>query len=43
MNAEQELLDLVDERVRAVRERDGATLAARPTEDVITFDVLPPL
>jgi ketosteroid isomerase-like protein len=43
MNAEQELLDLVDERVRAVRERDGATLAARPAEDVITFDVLPPL
>lgn len=43
MNAEQELLDLVDERVRAVRERDSATLAARPAEDVITFDVLPPL
>lgn len=43
MNAEQELLDLVDERVRAVRERDSATLAARPTGDVITFDVLPPL
>ena len=29
MNAEQELRDLVDERVRAVRERDSATLAAR--------------
>lgn len=43
MNAEQELRDLVDERVRAVRERDSATLAARPAGDVITFDVLPPL
>ena len=43
MNAEQELRDLVDERVRAVRGRDSATLAARPAEDVITFDVLPPL
>ena len=43
MTAEQELRDLVDERVRAVRERDSATLAARPAEDVITFDVLPPL
>ena len=43
MSAEQELRDLVDERVRAVRERDSATLAARPTADVVTFDVLPPL
>ncbi len=43
MNAERELRDLVDERVRAVRERDSATLAARPAENVITFDVLPPL
>jgi ketosteroid isomerase-like protein len=43
MNAERELRDLVDERVRAVRARDSATLAARPTDDVITFDVLPPL
>jgi uncharacterized protein (TIGR02246 family) len=43
MNAERELRDLIDERVRAVRERDSATLAARPAEDVITFDVLPPL
>jgi hypothetical protein len=32
MNAERELRELVDERVRAVRERDSATLAAiRPT------------
>jgi uncharacterized protein (TIGR02246 family) len=43
MNAERELRDLVDERVRAVRERDSTTLAARPAEDVITFGVLPPL
>ncbi len=43
MSAEQELLELVEERVRAVRERDSATLALRPTEDVISFDVLPPL
>lgn len=43
MNAERELRDLIDERVRAVRERDSATLAARPAEDVITFGVLPPL
>jgi uncharacterized protein (TIGR02246 family) len=43
MNAERELRDLIDERVRAVRERDSDTLAARPAEDVITFDVLPPL
>jgi uncharacterized protein (TIGR02246 family) len=43
MNAERELRDLIDERVRAVRERDSATLATRPAEDVITFGVLPPL
>jgi ketosteroid isomerase-like protein len=43
MNAERELRDLIDERVRAVRERDTATLDAHPAEDVITFDVLPPL
>ncbi len=43
MNAERDLRDLVEERVRAVRERDSATLAARPADDVITFDVLPPL
>ncbi len=43
MSAEQELRDLVDERVNAVRDRDRATLAARPADDVITFDVLPPL
>lgn len=43
MSATSELRALVEERVRAVREKDGATLRARPTEDVITFDVLPPL
>lgn len=43
MSAEQELRDLVDDRVRAVREKDVATLAAYPADDVITFDVLPPL
>jgi uncharacterized protein (TIGR02246 family) len=43
MNAERELRDLIHERVHAVRERDSATLAARPADDVITFDVLPPL
>ncbi len=43
MNAERELRELIDERVRAVRERDSATLATRPAEDVVTFDVLAPL
>lgn len=43
MSAEQELRDLVDERVRAVRERDAATLLAWPADDVVTFDVVPPL
>ena len=41
MNAESELRDLVFERVRAVHARDTATLAARLTEDVVTFGVLP--
>ena len=43
MSAEQELRDLVDERVRAVRAKDSASLSAQSAEDVITFDVLPPL
>ena len=43
MIAERELRDLVEERVRAVRERDSVTLATRPADDIITFDVLPPL
>ncbi len=41
--AEQELRDLVAERVAAVQSRDAATLAGRPADDVITFDVLTPL
>jgi uncharacterized protein (TIGR02246 family) len=41
--AERELRGLVAERVAAVHTRDAATLAARPADDVITFDVLPPL
>ena len=36
MNADQELLDLVDERVRAVGERDSATLAARQAEHCLS-------
>ncbi|GGL89632.1 YybH family protein [Nakamurella endophytica] len=43
MTAEDELRALVDERVRAVRDRDVATLAGRPVTDVLSFDVLPPL
>ena len=43
MNGERELHELIEERVRAVRARDSTTLAARPADDVITFDVLPPL
>lgn len=40
---EQELRDLVAERVAAVRAKDTAPLAARQAEDVVEFDVLPPL
>ena len=43
MTAEQELRDLVEERVRAVRAKDRDALAGHPAEDVVTFDVLPPL
>lgn len=43
MTAEQELRDLVEDRVRAVRAKDRDALAAHPAEDVVTFDVLPPL
>ena len=42
-SATDELQALVEERVRAVRAKDMETLAARPAEDVVTFDVLPPL
>ena len=41
--AERELRDLVAERAAAVHNRDAATLAGRPADDVITFDVLRPL
>lgn len=43
MTAEQELRDLVADRVRAVRAGDRDALAAHPAQDVVTFDVLPPL
>lgn len=41
--AEEELRDLVAERVAAVRGKDLGPLAARQAADVVTFDVLPPL
>lgn len=41
--AEVELRDLVAERVKAVRAKDPAPLAARQAAEVVTFDVLPPL
>jgi ketosteroid isomerase-like protein len=43
MNATDELRELVDERVRAVRTKDVSAIRTRPADDVITFDVLPPL
>ena len=43
VNAEQELQELLDERVRAVKTKDVSEIRARPADDVITFDVLPPL
>jgi ketosteroid isomerase-like protein len=43
VNAREELRELVDERVRAVRTKDVTAIRARPADDVITFDVLPPL
>jgi uncharacterized protein (TIGR02246 family) len=41
--AEQELRELVEERVAAVQAKDPAPLAARFDADVISFNVLPPL
>lgn len=41
--AEQEIRAVVEERVQAVRAKDPAPLAARHDDDVVTFDVLPPL
>ena len=43
VNADQELQELIDERVRAVQTKDVTAIRARPADDVITFDVLPPL
>jgi uncharacterized protein (TIGR02246 family) len=41
--AEQQLRELVQERVAAVRAKNPDPLAARHAENVVTFDVLPPL
>ncbi len=41
--AEEELRQVVLERVAAVHAKDPAPLAARQAPDVIVFDVLPPL
>lgn len=38
--SERELRSPVAERATAVHTRDATILAARPTDDVITFDVL---
>lgn len=43
MTADRELRDLVEDRVRAVRAKDRDALAALPADDVVTYDVLPPL
>jgi ketosteroid isomerase-like protein len=43
VNAEQELQELVDERVRAVQMKDVTAIRARPADDVTTFEVIPPL
>ncbi len=40
---EQELRDLVAERVAAIHAKDPAPLAARHAPDVVAFNVLPPL
>ena len=42
-SSEQQLRDLVRERVAAVRAKDPDPLARRHAENVVTFDVLPPL
>jgi uncharacterized protein (TIGR02246 family) len=43
VEAEQELRDLVEERVAAVHTKDPKPLANRQDPDVITYNVLPPL
>lgn len=40
---EEELREIVRERVDAVHAKDPAPLAARQAPDIVTFDVLPPL
>lgn len=41
--SEQQIRAVIDERVQAVRAKDPVPLAARHADDVVTFDVLPPL
>lgn len=41
--SEQELRDLVAERVGAVERKDPTPLVARLADDLVMFDVLPPL
>ena len=41
--AEQEIRALVEERMAAVAAKDPSPLAARQHEEVVVFDVLPPL
>src|SRR5919201_1618700 len=40
---EQEIHAVIDERVTAVQAKDAGPLAAREADDVVSFDVLPPL
>ena len=40
---EEELREIVRERVEAVHAKNPAPLAARQARDIVTFDVLPPL
>ncbi|MEJ7561559.1 MAG: nuclear transport factor 2 family protein [Ilumatobacteraceae bacterium] len=42
-DAVQAIRDLVAERVRAVKAKDPEPLAHQQADDIITFDVLPPL
>jgi len=42
-SSEQQIRAVVEERVQAVRAKDPAPLTARHGDDVVTFDVLPPL
>lgn len=42
-SSEQELRQLLDERIAAVRTKDPEPLARRHAENVVAFDVLPPL